>query len=87
MQICKKDILVFLAELLEIDVERVMDIGENDDLTEIGLSSISYIHLVVWLEEKYDFCLKDDDLLIEKLNTLGKIYVVLDKYLGNVGYE
>ena len=46
MQICKKDILVFLAELLEIDVERVMEIGENDDLTEIGLSSISYIHLV-----------------------------------------
>ncbi|OBZ15057.1 hypothetical protein A8L34_09670 [Bacillus sp. FJAT-27264] len=69
-----------IASLLNVDVEYVKNINEDEDLMLHGMTSISCIKLVVMLEEKYNFDLKDEDLLIEKYNTFNKLFALLDNY-------
>jgi acyl carrier protein len=80
MKICKDDVYKIISTLLEIDVENVKKIKEDEDLKDHGMTSILCIKLVVILEEKYGFYLKDEDLLIEKLNTLNKLFSLLEIY-------
>jgi acyl carrier protein len=80
MKICKDDVYNMISSLLNVDVEYVKNIKEDEDLMTHGMTSISCIQLIVMLEEKYDFDLKDEDLLIEKLNTFTKLFALLDRY-------
>ena len=80
MKICKDDIYKMISELLEIDVENVKNINEDEDLMIHGMTSISCIQLIVMLEEKYNFDCKDEDLLIEKMNTFTKLFSLLESY-------
>lgn len=80
MKICKDDIYKLLSNVLEIDVENVKNIKEDEDLMIHGMTSISCIQLVVMLEEKYNFDFKDEDLLVEKLNTFTKLFDLLETY-------
>lgn len=80
MRVCKEDVYSLVASLLECDEEQVKNIKMDEDLMIYGMTSVSCIQLVVKLEEKYDFCFKDEDLLIEKLNTFDKLFTLLDSY-------
>ncbi|WP_083205173.1 acyl carrier protein [Bacillus sp. FJAT-27264] len=80
MKTSKADIYEMIASLLNVDVEYVKNINEDEDLMLHGMTSISCIKLVVMLEEKYNFDLKDEDLLIEKYNTFNKLFALLDNY-------
>ncbi|WP_225999275.1 acyl carrier protein [Paenibacillus sp. BJ-4] len=80
MKISKTDIHEMIASLLNVDVEYVENIKEDEDLMMYGMTSISCIKLVVMLEEKYNFDLKDEDLLIGKYNTFNKLFALLDNY-------
>lgn len=78
MEVFKEDIYKMISELLEINVENVKDIDKDEDLTVYGMTSISFIQLIVMLEEKYNFDCKDEDLLIEKFNTFAKLFSLLE---------
>lgn len=80
MKVFKDDIYEMISKLLEINVEKVKDIDEDEDLMAYGMTSISFIQLIVMLEEKYNFNCKDEDLLIENFNTFAKLFSLLDKY-------
>lgn len=84
MKISKDDVYKIISDLLEVDVEYVKNIKEDEDLMVHGMSSVSYIQMVVILEEKYDFVLKDEDLLMDKLNTFDKLFDLLETYQGSV---
>ena len=82
MTICKKDIYEIIAKLLNVDDEMIKNIKEDDDLMLHGMTSISCIQLLVNIEEKYGINFKDEDLLIQKFNTLKKLFTLLETYLG-----
>ena len=82
MKINKKDIVEIVSNLLDISLKSIENIDENENLMNLGMSSISCIKLVVLLEEKYNFVLKDEDLLIEKLNTISKLVKIIERYLN-----
>lgn len=50
----------------------------DDDLTKYGMNSISFISIVVSLEEKFECEIPDSKLLISEMNTVNKIYEVLN---------
>ena len=80
MNIDKNDVYAMIASLIDADIDVVKDIKPDEDLMEYGMTSVSCIQLIVKLEEKYEFCFKDEDLLIDKLNTLEKIFTLLAGY-------
>lgn len=49
----------------------------NNDLSEFGMDSITFIHIVVALEEEFECEIPDSKLLISEMNTVNKIYEVL----------
>lgn len=65
-----KKIIEVIYEVLK--PEKV-EIDADTDLSEIGLTSISLINVIVELEDRLDFEFNDDDLLLENLNTVRKI--------------
>ena len=49
----------------------------DDDLSEMGMDSITFIQIVVLLEDKFGCEIPDSKLLISEMNTINKIYSVL----------
>lgn len=49
----------------------------EDSLTELGMDSITFIQIVVALEEAFDCEIPDEKLLIAEMNTVQKILNVL----------
>ena len=73
-----------------IKIERVIDIiNENienckinadkldDDLSELGMDSMTFIKIIVDLEEEFDCEIPDSKLLFSEMNTVNKIIHVL----------
>ena len=58
-----------------------VEIGEKDDLIELGLDSLKAIELVVGLEAEFNIMIDEDDLLIENLSTILNIRDLVDKYM------
>ena len=65
-----------IRDVLELDAELV---NEDIDLSELGLTSFSLIEIIVRIEDELDVELDDDDLLLDRLNTLSKIETCIQK--------
>ena len=78
----KEKIVEFLNNMLNTEEnENKINITEDLDLSEIGLTSINMINLIVYLEDTFDFDFDDDELLLENLNTVTKIEECINKTL------
>ena len=77
----KDDIYKIVSNVLDINIALVYEIHGEEDLSTYGMTSISAMRLLIELEEKYNFEFEDRDLLIEKFNTLSKLFTLLKKYL------
>ena len=75
------DIYEMVADVLDADIEQFVQIDPGDDLAKHGMTSILFIHLVIALEDKYEFEFKDEDLLFDRFNTLNKLAELLNRYL------
>lgn len=51
----------------------------NDDLSELGMDSICFIQIIVGLEEAFDCEIPDSKLLITEMNTIQKMFDVLQE--------
>lgn len=49
----------------------------DESLIDLGMDSISFIQVVVGLEESFDCEIPDSKLLISEMDTVGKIFAVL----------
>lgn len=47
------------------------------DLTQIGLDSIRFIRVIVAFESVFNIEIPDEYLVLEKMNTINKIYTVI----------
>lgn len=49
----------------------------DEDLSEFGMDSITFIKIIVAVEEKFECEILDSKLLIGEMNTANKIFQVL----------
>ena len=50
----------------------------GDDLSVLGLDSLTFIQIVVELEDKFSCEIPDSKLILSEMNTVNKIITVLD---------
>lgn len=55
----------------------IVDLQDDDDLTDRGLTSFESVSLVLALEERFDVAFPDDVLALENFKTVGKIMAVV----------
>lgn len=67
---------------LEIDRDSLQEIGNDADLRNFGLNSITSIELIVKLEDEFNIAITDDDLIIDNVCTIDRIIQLLEKYCG-----
>lgn len=48
-------------------------VGEEDNLLEIGMNSLNFIHLVLEMEKEFQVFVDNEDLVIENFDTIAKI--------------
>ena len=71
-----------VIELLKID-ENETSLHSDTNLQNVGMDSITFISLVVEIEETFDIEYPDDKLLIIESGTLKQIVTVIDDYYAN----
>lgn len=74
------------SDNLEISKEQL-----EEDLPELGMDSITFIQIIVGLEEAFDCEIPDDKLLISEMDTVKKMVDVLQelyhKMTGSISNE
>lgn len=80
MKIIEEDIFQILSSILGVEIDLIKNMNHDEDLATHGMTSISAIQLVVMLEETYEFEFKDEDLLMDRFNTLNKLFGLLASY-------
>ena len=74
----KDDILKILNEIK--DTNDMLSLRIDDNLIEKGFDSMDIIKLIVYLEENFCIEIDEDDLLIDKFNSIRKISLMIEKY-------
>lgn len=54
----------------------------DEDLTVMGMDSVSFIQIVVALEDNFEIEIPDEKLLLEEMGTLNKITMVVASALN-----
>jgi acyl carrier protein len=69
-----------VLEILNTNIENAeISIGNSDvDLSQLGMDSISFIRVIVSLEEEFEVEVPDSFLLLTEMNTVNKIMNVLN---------
>lgn len=75
-EVTVEDILRVINSLgnIEISTEQL-----DESLPDLGMDSISFIQIVVGLEEAFDCEIPDSKLLISEMDTVQKIFDVLQE--------
>ena len=53
-------------------------ISINEDLIPMGLSSITFVSVVVAVEEEFQITISNENLVLSKMNTINKMASVID---------
>lgn len=77
-QIQKNEINPESNEDVVIDISQVSD---NQDLTELYMDSLTFIRIVVDIENEFNIEIPDESLLITEMNTVSKIIDVVSTAL------
>jgi acyl carrier protein len=59
------------------------EIGENEDLSDYGLNSISIIRLIIAMEEEFSIEVDDEELTIEPFKTIGNILAFINSKIND----
>lgn len=69
----KDDIIAILNQLVpESEIEFRVSVN-NGDLSALGLNSLTYVELIVSIEQKYGFEFEDEMLSLEAINNLNTL--------------
>jgi len=58
------------------------NIEASSDLSNYGVDSMTFIRLVVELEQEYEIEIKDEDIVLDNFVSVGKISNLLDGYIS-----
>lgn len=70
----EKVIKIVDSNIKDVDVSTVY---VNEELTDLGMDSITFISIIVALEEEFECEFPDEKLLLSEMNTVQKIIDVL----------
>lgn len=76
----RESISELVAQVLKIDSNEVLKLNEEESLKELGLTSLKAMELIVLIETKLDVELDDEDLELEKIDTIKELCVLYEKY-------
>ncbi|MDR3046757.1 MAG: phosphopantetheine-binding protein [Bacteroidales bacterium] len=77
----KKKIIEIINE--NINNSNIMLEQTNEDLSQLGMDSITFIHIVVALEEAFNIEMPDELLLVTEMNTVEKITNIISSAIIN----
>lgn len=79
----KKDIVDKVLIILNANIEKTEITSEQmeDDLTALGMDSITFIRIIVAVEEEFDIEIPDEKILIIEMNTVSKIVNIISSIL------
>lgn len=60
----------------------ITEVGNNDDLFNLGMNSITSIKIVVAMEQEFDFEFEDEKLTMDTMRTINSLYEYLNQRLG-----
>lgn len=67
-----------------VGLENAENILGDKDLRDDGLDSLNAIELIVELEMEFAIEFDEDDLLVERINTVDKIVELVKKYIERI---
>jgi len=73
----EKKIREFISELIKLEQNAMNSIDSDADLIEFGLDSLNSIELIVRLEDEFNIEIDDNDLFIDKINTINKLINII----------
>lgn len=73
-----------VAQVLKIDSNEILKIKEDRSLKELGLTSLKAMELIVLIETQLDVELDDEDLEMEKIDTIKELCRLYEKYKQQV---
>lgn len=81
----REDILDKVLKVLNANLENTEITFEQteDDLSALGMDSITFIRTIVALEEEFDIEIPDEYLLLTEMNTISKMTDVISAVLDN----
>ena len=79
-----QEICSVIAQILEKNIEEVKFDNKcyEKDLTELGMDSIVFIHMIVQIEDQFEIEIPDEYLILNKLNTISKIAEIICQLKG-----
>lgn len=81
----REDILDKVLKVLNANLENTEITFEQteDDLSALGVDSITFIRIIVALEEAFDIEIPDEKLLLIEMNTISKMTEVISAVLNH----
>lgn len=76
----KEKILELLGNIIHIDKKVLLTMPEDTKLSDIGLSSLTFIQFIVSLEDEFSIEVLDSDLILSNFQTLQLLFSTLQKY-------
>mgnify|MGYP004480797763 CR=1 FL=1 len=76
----RMSIVELVAQVLKIDSEEVLKFDDEKSLKEFGVTSLKAMELIVLIETKLGVELDDEDLELEKIDTIKELCVLYNKY-------
>lgn len=70
-----------------IEATTIQTVQLGDDLSQHGMDSITFIRIIVALEEEFDIEIPDEYLLMSEMNTVSKIISVVSAALDIKEHE
>lgn len=80
MKVEKQDVCKIVSNILGVDSSLVMRLDEDYELEKVGMTSVNAVQLFADLESNYDIEFEDDDISLRNINTLGKVFALLERY-------
>ena len=71
----------YMAQAMGKDVEYVKSLSTDENLSGLGLDSLSFIKFIVLIEEEFDFTFNDSDILFDKFSSIYNITEMVKKYI------
>ncbi|MGN7401970.1 acyl carrier protein [Cytobacillus praedii] len=75
----KNDIEQRIISILNKILHYHSNIQLEDDLQALGMDSMNFIHLIVLLEEEFDYEFPDETIVIENFSTIKSIMAILNE--------
>jgi len=76
------EIIESIKECLQEVLDDEGTVERNTELLPMGIDSMSFIRLIVLLEEKFGIEIDDDDILLDNFSSIDNMEKLISKYMA-----